>query len=36
MLAIDGLAGLLNLVQAGVVEIHPWGSPADDWSDPTA
>jgi bifunctional non-homologous end joining protein LigD len=26
MLAIDDLAGLLNLVQAGVVEIHPWGS----------
>ena len=29
-LAIADLAGLLNLVQAGVVEIHPWGSPADD------
>jgi bifunctional non-homologous end joining protein LigD len=29
MLAIDDLAGLLNLVQAGVVEIHPWGSRID-------
>jgi bifunctional non-homologous end joining protein LigD len=26
MLAIDDLAGLLHLVQASVVEIHPWGS----------
>jgi bifunctional non-homologous end joining protein LigD len=26
MVAIDELAGLLGLVQAGVVEIHPWGS----------
>jgi bifunctional non-homologous end joining protein LigD len=29
MLAIDDLAGLLGLVQAGVVEIHPWGSTTD-------
>ena len=29
MLVIDDLAGLLNLVQASVVEIHPWGSRAD-------
>ena len=29
MVAIDGLPGLLNLVQSGVVEIHPWGSKAD-------
>ena len=29
VLAIDDLAGLLGLVQAGVVEIHPWGSRAD-------
>jgi bifunctional non-homologous end joining protein LigD len=34
MLAIDGLEGLLSLVQAGVVEIHPWGSPADDLERP--
>ena len=26
MLTLDGLAGLLDLVQAGVLEIHPWGS----------
>lgn len=29
MLAINDLAGLLSLVQANVVEIHPWGSRAD-------
>jgi bifunctional non-homologous end joining protein LigD len=29
MLAIADLSGLLSLVQAGVVEIHPWGSRAD-------
>jgi bifunctional non-homologous end joining protein LigD len=34
MLAIANLAGLLNLVQAAVVEIHPWGSPADDLERP--
>jgi bifunctional non-homologous end joining protein LigD len=34
MLAIDNLAGLLNLVQAGVVEIHPWGSKADNLDEP--
>jgi bifunctional non-homologous end joining protein LigD len=34
MLAIDGLKGLLSLVQAGVVEIHPWGSPADNLEQP--
>ena len=26
MLTLDSLDGLLDLVQAGVVEIHPWGS----------
>ncbi len=34
MLAIDGLAGLLSFVQAGVVEIHPWGSRADRLEEP--
>ena len=29
MFAIRDLKGLLSLVQAGVVEIHPWGSRAD-------
>jgi bifunctional non-homologous end joining protein LigD len=29
MLVIDDLAGLLELVQASVLEIHPWGSKAD-------
>jgi bifunctional non-homologous end joining protein LigD len=29
MLALDGLAGLLELVQASVLEIHPWGATAD-------
>jgi bifunctional non-homologous end joining protein LigD len=26
MLTLDNLEGLMNLVQAGVLEIHPWGS----------
>ena len=26
MVAIDDITGLISLVQAGVVEIHPWGS----------
>jgi bifunctional non-homologous end joining protein LigD len=26
MLTLDSLAGLMSLVQAGVIEIHPWGS----------
>jgi bifunctional non-homologous end joining protein LigD len=34
MIVIDDLAGLINLVQGGVVEIHPWGSGADDLERP--
>jgi bifunctional non-homologous end joining protein LigD len=34
MLALDGPAGLMSLVQAGVVEIHPWGSRADHLEQP--
>jgi bifunctional non-homologous end joining protein LigD len=34
MLAIDNLEGLLGLVQAGVVEIHPWGSTVDHLEKP--
>jgi bifunctional non-homologous end joining protein LigD len=34
MLVIHDLAGLLNLVQAGVVEIHPWGSLVDNLAAP--
>jgi bifunctional non-homologous end joining protein LigD len=34
MIAIDDIAGLINLVQGGVVEIHPWGSRADDLDRP--
>ncbi|HYS49804.1 MAG TPA: DNA ligase D [Xanthobacteraceae bacterium] len=34
MLAVDDLAGLISLVQAGVVEIHPWGSTVDDLERP--
>jgi bifunctional non-homologous end joining protein LigD len=29
MLTLDSLPGLMSLVQAGVVEIHPWGSRSD-------
>jgi bifunctional non-homologous end joining protein LigD len=34
MLVVDGIEGLLSLVQAGVVEIHPWGSRADNLDHP--
>ncbi len=34
MLAIDDVEGLIALVQAGVVEIHPWGSRAGDLERP--
>ena len=34
MLAIDNVAGLIGLVQGGTVEIHPWGSRADDVERP--
>ena len=33
-LAIENLAGLLSLVQIGVVEIHPWGSTIDKLEQP--
>jgi bifunctional non-homologous end joining protein LigD len=34
MLAIADLAGLMSFVQAGVVEIHPWGSRSDRLEQP--
>jgi bifunctional non-homologous end joining protein LigD len=34
MLVVENLTGLLSLVQASVVEIHPWGSSADDLERP--
>jgi bifunctional non-homologous end joining protein LigD len=34
MLVIDDLAGLINMVQAGVVEIHPWGSRTENLAQP--
>jgi bifunctional non-homologous end joining protein LigD len=34
MVALDSPAGLTSLVQAGVVEIHPWGSRSDSLDRP--
>src|SRR5262249_25945480 len=34
MLVLDSLEGLMELVQASVVEIHPWGSTAQDLDKP--
>ena len=34
IIAIDGLPGLLGLVQGGVLEIHPWGAQLDDLERP--
>jgi bifunctional non-homologous end joining protein LigD len=34
MLVIEDLSGLLNMVQAGVVEIHPWGSRVERLEEP--
>ena len=34
MLVVENLTGLLSLVQASIVEIHPWGSTADDLDRP--
>jgi bifunctional non-homologous end joining protein LigD len=34
MLVIDDAAGLIDFVQAGALEIHPWGSRADDLDHP--
>jgi bifunctional non-homologous end joining protein LigD len=34
MLAIYDLEGLIGLVQAGVLEIHPWGATVDDLEHP--
>ena len=34
MLAIDDVTGLISLVQAGVVEIHPWGSATETLEQP--
>jgi len=31
---IDDLSGLIALVQRGVLELHPWGAPADDLEHP--
>ncbi|PTM91989.1 DNA ligase D [Mycoplana dimorpha] len=34
LISIKDLDGLLGLVQAAVLEIHPWGSTVDNWEKP--
>ena len=34
LIAVRDLDGLIGLVQAAVLEIHPWGSTVDDWERP--
>jgi bifunctional non-homologous end joining protein LigD len=34
LIAINDLDGLIGLVQAAVLEIHPWGSTVTDWERP--
>lgn len=34
LISIDSLDGLIGLVQAAVLEIHPWGSTVADWERP--
>ncbi|MBV8594126.1 MAG: DNA ligase D, partial [Caulobacteraceae bacterium] len=34
LISIRDLDGLIGLVQAAVLEIHPWGSTVDDWERP--
>jgi len=34
MVAINDLDGLIGLVQAGALEIHPWGSTLANWEKP--
>ncbi|TWB20312.1 ATP-dependent DNA ligase LigD phosphoesterase module /ATP-dependent DNA ligase LigD polymerase module [Nitrospirillum amazonense] len=34
LIAVNDLDGLLGLVQAAVLEIHPWGSTLKDWEQP--
>ncbi len=34
LLAVDSLEGLMGLVQAAALEIHPWGSTLESWEAP--
>jgi bifunctional non-homologous end joining protein LigD len=34
VLFVDDISGVISLVQAGVLEIHPWGAPIDDVDKP--